>query len=216
MARQPARNTLRLAIALATPLWLLALALLPLLSAPFPALAQSALHIEEDGRLAREIFAYTRRGAFSRASLSPPAGLSERAHSHLRDVSALLRGVFLAAGSSGIALALATAGLRARENLLAGLRAGAWLALALVLLAAVLSISGWQGAFVAFHRLFFAEGSWQFHPLSALIRNFPPRFWAFSAALLGMEIVLMAGALLLVSRDKRGRAGNMESTAGQR
>jgi len=57
-----------------------------------------------------------------------------------------------------------------------------------------LAVVAWQVWFVAFHRVFFAAGTWTFEYTDTLIRHFPERFW-FDAALT-LAAISLAGGLL--------------------
>lgn len=60
--------------------------------------------------------------------------------------------------------------------------AGVSVLVAMVVVTA-LALVNFEGFFAGFHRVFFAEGTWQFDPQSALIRAFPLRFWVLEATI---------------------------------
>jgi integral membrane protein (TIGR01906 family) len=71
-----------------------------------------------------------------------------------------------------------------------GIRRGAWLTIALVLIIAAFAVLSFWQFFSLFHALFFAEGSWLFLYSDTLIRLFPLRYW--------QDIFITAGVLLLL------------------
>ncbi len=203
-------SLLRAAITLATPLWLTMLCLLPLLSASFPQLAQSVLNIEEDRSIAQGIFAYVRASVISPGNVPQADGLSQRETAHLADVSALIRGMYLAGSGTLIVALLGSSAFGRRRNIWrVGLRAGAILTLAMLAASAAFAIFAWDSAFFGFHQVFFTTGSWQFRTTSTLIRNFPPRFWSFAALSQGGLLALAAGLTLYLTR----RAATNSSSA---
>lgn len=112
--------------------------------------------------------------------------------SHMRDVSVLVRVL------AGLAVVAALAGLvagrvlRGRPRAIGGaMLAGAGLVGALAAIAAVAFAVAFDAAFIAFHQLFFREGTYLFGPGSTLIRFFPEALW--------YESSLVAGALIVVS-----------------
>lgn len=82
-----------------------------------------------------------------------------------------------------------------RPALYAALRWGGTLTAGLVGLIGGLAAIAWQVWFVAFHRVFFAPGTWTFEYSDALIRLFPDRFW-YDAALTIAAISVAAGLLV--------------------
>lgn len=112
--------------------------------------------------------------------------------SHMRDVSVLVRilgGLVVVAALAGL---LAGRVLRGRPRAIGGaLLAGAGLIGALAALAAIVFAVAFDAAFIAFHRLFFREGTYLFGPDSTLVRFFPEPLW--------YESSLVAGALIVVS-----------------
>ncbi|MDI6843155.1 MAG: DUF1461 domain-containing protein [Anaerosomatales bacterium] len=89
-----------------------------------------------------------------------------------------------------------------------------WSGRALLATAAAFAVAGladFTSAFVAFHRMFFPQGGWQFPDDALIIRLFPERFWALSGATL-LGLIAVAGAVLLMASrfvrrlfEERGR-----------
>lgn len=89
-----------------------------------------------------------------------------------------------------------------------GLRRGAHLTLAFVLLSAVLSVTSWDRAFDSFHEFFFAAGTWRFPFSDSLIRLYPERIFVDAALVIGGIFTLGALLLLMVLETwKRRRPG---------
>ncbi len=92
-----------------------------------------------------------------------------------------------------------------RPALAAALRWGGGLTAGIVSLIGGLAVMAWQLWFVAFHRVFFAAGTWTFDYADTLIRLFPETFW-FDAALTIAAVSLIGGLLVsLVGRRLESR-----------
>lgn len=120
--------------------------------------------------------------------------LSEREILHMRDVKALMRGVFLAewiAGAVVIGCVLfGFAWLRSRfwRTLRAGVRYSAYGTLAGVVLIAVAAIVDFDGAFTLFHQISFRNDLWQLNPYQDYLLLLFPEAFFFDAT---MAIALM-------------------------
>lgn len=120
----------------------------------------------------------------------PVLDASER--SHMRDVSVLVRILLGLAVTAALAGLLAGRALRGRPRAIGGaLLAGAGLVGAIAALGAIVFAVAFDAAFIAFHRLFFREGTYLFGPESVLIRFFPETLW--------YEASLVAGGLIVIS-----------------
>jgi integral membrane protein (TIGR01906 family) len=112
--------------------------------------------------------------------------------SHMQDVGGLVRTLALLDLGSLVVLGASALALRSerrrRGRLL--LLAGGVIGCAALLVGIVFAV-GFDAAFLAFHRLFFREGTFLFPPGSNLIRLFPEGFW--------FEASLAAGATILIS-----------------
>lgn len=133
----------------------------------------------------------------------PILDASER--SHMADVGALVRTLAVVD-----LLALATAavtwralrrepGRRAALVLASGVGV-AVVAVGIGLVAAV----AFDAFFLAFHRLFFREGTFLFGPQSNLLRLFPGDFWFEASLAAGLAVALPAVALAMIGRYTRG------------
>lgn len=127
--------------------------------------------------------------------------------SHMRDVSGLVRLLVAILGAAVVLFAMSRAWLREgrrRGRLL--VLAGAAIGAVAVVLAIIFAVA-FEPAFLAFHRLFFAQGTYLFGPDSKLIKLFPEGFWFESSLVAGATIVmaaLLAGLLgwrLMRERD---------------
>ncbi len=113
--------------------------------------------------------------------------------SHMRDVGGLVRILAVVLAAALVVFALTGSRLRDRRRrgrllLVAAASVGA----AALVLAVVFAVA-FEPAFLAFHRLFFSEGTYLFGPDSSLIRLFPEGFWFESSLAAGATIVLAAG-----------------------
>jgi hypothetical protein len=112
--------------------------------------------------------------------------------SHMRDVGGLVR--ILAVVLAAALLVFALTGSRLRDRRRRGrllLVASASVGAAALVLAGVFAVA-FEPAFLAFHRLFFSEGTYLFAPDSNLIKLFPEGFWFESSLAAGATIVLAA------------------------
>ncbi|MGH2476991.1 MAG: DUF1461 domain-containing protein, partial [Candidatus Limnocylindrales bacterium] len=128
--------------------------------------------------------------------------LNEREQGHMRDV----RGVFI--GFFGAALVLgAVAGaiaLRRRDDdrrrTWRAVRAGALGLIVALAVAGMVSVVAFDALFEAFHRLFFAGGSYTFDPATErLVQLFPFQFWQETAIALGAACIVLAGLVAVVA-----------------
>jgi integral membrane protein (TIGR01906 family) len=79
-----------------------------------------------------------------------------------------------------------------RREYLRGLSRGGLLTLILIAVILVLVLTAFSVFFVAFHNVFFAEGTWLFMFSDTLIRLFPQRFWRDTFLTVGGLAVIMA------------------------
>ncbi len=130
-------------------------------------------------------------------------GFDASASSHLIDVRVVLIRARL---FTGVLTLLVTAWIvvmfrRKRiDAVIAALRAGAILTLALIVLAAIAAVSDFDIFFAAFHGLFFASGTWTFAYDSLLIQTFPEPFWITSGVAWATAMGLGAGLLAWLAR----------------
>lgn len=134
---------------------------------------------------------------------------TDRELRHMVDVKAVTQGAFAAALIGGLA-ALGLGYLLARDPatrpiLRRALRDGAVATLGLIASIVVVAVAAWNTFFTLFHRLFFADGTWQFLYSDTLIRLFPEQFWFDTALVIGGLMTVGAlGILLTASKRMRG------------
>lgn len=130
-------------------------------------------------------------------SVDGVATLTEAERSHMRDVrGAFARFFLLAAAAFGLlvaAFALAGRGDGSRRAVWRGVRAGS-LGLAIGTAAAgVVALVAFDPAFEVFHRLLFASGTYLFDPAtSKLVQLLPDALWSETAISVGAVIVVLA------------------------
>jgi integral membrane protein (TIGR01906 family) len=136
---------------------------------------------------------------------------------HMRDVQVVTAAAFSAAIVLGGLMVIASIILlRARRarDLLSALRAAALLTLGLIALIVILAIVSWEVFFVAFHQLFFADGTWLFAYSDTLIRLFPEQFWFDAALAVGsISVILSVVTLILTSVGLRRLRSPEQRTA---
>jgi len=144
--------------------------------------------------------------------------------SHLMDVRRVLDGARAATGAAAALLALYvgfSVGRRRWVPLAAGMRAGAYALLGVIVLAGAFALLDFESFFTAFHGLFFESGTWTFPYDSMLIRLFPERFWvasgvAWAALTAASAALLFVGARVLPSGASGGAPVALREEVGSR
>lgn len=120
---------------------------------------------------------------------------------HLEDVKRIVSFISALAISLGIAVAAVLLAARSRPHLQTelrdGLRAGARLTLAAILMLAVVAAAAWDSAFDRFHEIFFAAGTWRFPFSDSLIRLYPEQLFVDASLVIGG--LCAAGALVVLA-----------------
>ena len=198
-------------VALATPLLIVAAAIVPFLAPPWVAFEQGRAEATAwSGYTTDELNAVT--GAILWDLVVGPPDfdvdvrgepvLNERERGHMRDVRMVFLGLWIAAVVSIVVLVVAfergdrQAAWRAVRRGAIGL-AGAVVALGVVALVA------FDVLFEVFHRIFFPAGSYTFDPTTErLVQLFPFQFWQDTALAVGVVILLLS-ALVAVAAGRR-------------
>jgi integral membrane protein (TIGR01906 family) len=125
--------------------------------------------------------------------------LTDAERSHMRDVSRLVRNLWIAVIGSLLVAAVAAWRLRKERRRIGRLllRAAAAVGVLAVVLGALFAIA-FDQMFLAFHELFFPQGNFAFGPDSNLLRLFPEGFWFDAALTAGTAIVLTAVAVTAI------------------
>jgi integral membrane protein (TIGR01906 family) len=138
--------------------------------------------------------------------------LDPREQAHMRDVRGVFAGFYVAVLLS----ALLVVGWRSRREVWfwRATRAGAVaLSVGVVVLGAV-SLVAFDALFEVFHRIFFAGGTYLFDPRTErLVQLFPDQFWSETSIVLGVVLLVLAGAVALVGRGRGRGAGATEPDA---
>jgi hypothetical protein len=122
--------------------------------------------------------------------------LDDFERSHMGDVSGLVRLLGLVALLAAAIGLLAGRALRGRPRAIGGaLLGGAAIVGAVAIALAVVFAVAFDAAFLAFHQVFFREGTYLFGPESNLIRFFPEQLWYEASLAAGALIVLSAAAV---------------------
>jgi integral membrane protein (TIGR01906 family) len=163
---------------------------------------------EERVRLAEASVDYLAPGApiSILADLRLPNGdpaFTERELSHMEDVQEAFTQMTIAAAVGALVWIGGFVALvvprRTRRVAAATLRTGGLFTLGLLLVIGVVMAVSWWEFFTAFHRIFFAEGTWVFLRSDTLIRLFPIRFW--------IDVAVAAVVLLVVEAILIGIGG---------
>ena len=145
---------------------------------------------------------------------------NDREVAHMKDVKQLVRGVYVLALVSAVYLAAMTvvgfALQRGRfvPDLAKRMALGGGLTLALLVVFGIVALVGFDGVFLKFHQLSFANDFWRLDPRTDyLVRIFPLDFW-FDAtmwvavrAIVGALVLTVAGSSFLVYRRYTGWQG---------
>ncbi len=153
--------------------------------------------------------------AFDVAVAGEPV-LNERERGHMRDVRGVFVGFFavaLLAGAAALTVAARRRGTdRARSWRAA--RNGAVGLVAALLVGGVVSFVAFDVLFEAFHRIFFAGGSYTFDPSTErLVQLFPFRFWQETAIVVGAVCVVLAGVVAVVATGRAAAAAPVTGRA---
>ena len=137
--------------------------------------------------------------------VSGVAVLGEDERRHMRDVRSIFVGLWLLAVGSVVVL-LAASRRRDRSAIWRAVRRGA-LGLALaILVAGGLALVAFDVLFDLFHQLLFSAGSYTFDPTTQrLVQLFPYQFWQETAIVVGIVIIVMAFGLAVVAGRRAAR-----------
>ena len=121
--------------------------------------------------------------------------------SHMADVKGLISLLYLVAlvgiiGSVLFGLYMCRKG---GSGIHTGVRLGSIFSIIFMAAVAVVAVLGWDSFFRGFHKMFFADGTWEFYADDSLIRLFPPQFWVDAGIAGGGLFVLLAILLFLFS-----------------
>ncbi len=126
--------------------------------------------------------------------------LSERERSHMADVRDTFARAGLVVVAGAVLLVALGAAARGGRRFWLAVRAGAVLAIGVVVVAGSLSVVFFDQAFELMHRIFFKSGTYTFDPRTdRLVQLFPDEFWFESAVALGVAIVAIAALMWIVA-----------------
>ena len=213
----------RLAVATATAIVIVALAILPFLSPAWVAFEQGRASAAEWTGFAPERLRSVTDAILHDLVIGPPTFdlaldgvpvLKPTEQSHMRDVRGVFAGFYALVVAAGVVLAGAAFLTRrspgSRSAIWAAIRAaGKWLAVAIVVVGAVMAIA-FDAAFEVFHRLFFKTGTYNFDPRTdRLVQLFPDQFWSETAMVVGGVILAAAIAVTVVAGRRVGRRADV-------
>jgi integral membrane protein (TIGR01906 family) len=141
--------------------------------------------------------------------------LSERERAHMADVRGVFVGLAVLAVASVVVLIAAYAGTRRSPSFWRSVRRGAALFAVGVLVVGIVGMFAFDAVFEAFHRLFFAGGSYTFDPRTdRLVQLFPDQFWfETSLAVGGLIVLLCLGTLRVATGRSVERVSRQEARA---
>ncbi|WP_339392504.1 TIGR01906 family membrane protein [Brevibacterium metallidurans] len=120
---------------------------------------------------------------------------------HMADVKGLISLLYLIAiiGFIGTVLFSLYLSRKGGLGMRFGFRLGSIFSIIAMAGIAVVALLGWDSFFRGFHRIFFANGTWEFYADDSLIRLFPPQFWVDAGIGAGAIFLLLAIILFLFS-----------------
>jgi len=214
-------------VAVALAVFALGLALQPLTWPGFTSVLTARLDVAEASGLtperAEELAQAVRAFVADPAASELPETVDGRpafdssAVSHLADVRAVISGARLATGllAGVLTVWLAVCMVRKAYSAISkGLRAGAAVTAAFVVIAILGAVADFQTIFAGFHALFFESGTWTFPQGALLIQLFPEAFWATAGAFWGLIVLAVAGAYWLAARAVARQAAERAGAAG--
>ncbi len=190
-----------LAVALATAIVLVTVAVLPFLTPQWVSFEQGRANAIGWTGYTPDELNMASNAILGDLVLGPPdfdvevggvAVLDEDERGHMRDVRSIFVGLWLLAAGSVVVL-LAASRRRDRSVFWRAVRRGALgLALAIVVAGGV-ALVAFDVLFELFHRLLFPAGSYTFDPLTQrLVQLFPFQFWQETAIAVGVVIIVLA------------------------
>jgi integral membrane protein (TIGR01906 family) len=140
--------------------------------------------------------------------------------SHMADVKGLISLLYLVAliGLIGAVLFGLYMCRKGGSGIHAGVRLGSIFSVIFMAAVAVVAVLGWDSFFRGFHKVFFADGTWEFYADDSLIRLFPPQFWVDAGIAGGGLFVLLAIVLFIWSfagHKKRSAARKARKEAAE-
>ena len=123
---------------------------------------------------------------------------------HMEDVKTVVTGMRVALAISMVILLLITvSAVRGcwMQRLKSAFYMGGWAVIGLILAILLFVAMNFNTLFTWFHKVFFEDGTWQFHPSDTLIRLFPMRFWQDAFILVGVISLLIGSLLLFATRE---------------
>jgi integral membrane protein (TIGR01906 family) len=210
--------------AIATPIVIVAISILPFLSPPWVSSEQGRAQAEAwTGFTSGELEAAT-GSILSDLVFGPPdfdvevrgvPVLNERERSHMRDVRGVFAAFFLIAVVAAIGLAAGYLGARRLghvERAWRAIRSGARALVIGVVFAGAAAAVAFDALFETFHRLFFPGGSYLFDPATdRLVQLFPFAFWSETTMVVGAVIIGLSIATLVVATRRTKHATRTEA-----
>ncbi|MBA3235645.1 MAG: TIGR01906 family membrane protein [Chloroflexi bacterium] len=187
-------------VGLATAVVIVAVAITPLLSPQWVAFEQGRARAaawtgfsDADLRVATEaLLADLILGGDFDVAVNGRPVLNDRERSHMADVRAVFRGLWVLALAGALVLAIA-AGRAERGHRWASVRRGALGLVISVVVVGVIGLVAFDQLFEVFHQVFFPAGSYLFDPTTdRLVQLFPFQFWEESAMVAGGTIIALA------------------------
>jgi len=124
---------------------------------------------------------------------------------HMEDVKMVVTGMRVALAISMVILLIITlSAVRGgwTQRLKSAFHMGGWAVFGLIFAILLFVAINFNTLFTWFHKVFFEDGTWQFHPSDTLIRLFPLRFWQDAFIIVGVISLLIGGLVLLATRDR--------------
>lgn len=140
--------------------------------------------------------------------------LNERERGHMRDVRSVFVELWVLAAISVVVIGVGLARHGERRRAWRAVSRAATILAVVVVGLGVIAIVAFEQLFAAFHRLFFAGGSYTFDPTTErLVQLFPFAFWQETAIVAGIVIVVLAVVVAFVARRRGADIGQVALAA---
>jgi integral membrane protein (TIGR01906 family) len=216
------RRVTSIAIALATAIVIVALAILPFLTPAWVGFEQGRAQAQAWTGYSEADLTTATNAILADLVIGPPdfdvdiAGavvLDERERGHMRDVRTVFSGLAIAGVVSMVILVVVAVRGRDRVANWRAVRGGAtWLA-AVVVGLGIFALVAFDTLFTVFHEVLFPAGSYDFDPATErLVQLFPFQFWQETAIAVGIVIIALSALVAVVAHRRETRPSTRTAT----
>ncbi len=208
----PASAIATAAVAILTPIVLIAVSIAPFLTPAWVAFAQRRAEASLWTGFPEPMLRRVTDAILHDLVLGPPRFavavggvqvLEAREIRHMQDVRVVFTEFYLVAAVAAVVLVLIAALVRPRVAVWRGLAIGGGATAVLMVVAGAVVAFAFDAAFEVFHRIFFPVGSYTFDPRTErLVQLFPDRFWSETSTAVGVVVLVLAIVLAWIARRR--------------